>query len=182
MEDTLQTHPIEKRNANNLVGRARNDVTDKLPICLYFVIFNKPTHNETFVIASCPPCAVPAKGVQLLPYVTHPSLRSTMTAKKSLPDADKPATLKMLAEYLDLSPATVSIVLNNSPVATSIPVATKQRVHAAAKKFDYRPNLHARMLRSRLTNTIGVIVPELSEGYVTGVMLGVEQYLLQEGF
>jgi len=55
-------------------------------------------------------------------------------------------------------------------------------VHAAAKKFDYRPNLHARMLRSRLTNTIGVIVPELSEGYVTGVMLGVEQYLLQEGF
>ena len=38
------------------------------------------------------------------------------------------------------------------------------------------------MLRSRLTNTIGVIVPELSEGYVTGVMLGVEEYLLQEGF
>jgi LacI family transcriptional regulator len=105
-----------------------------------------------------------------------------MTAKKSLPDADKPATLKMLAEYLDLSPATVSIVLNNSPVATSIPAATKQRVHAAAKKFNYRPNLHARMLRSRLTNTIGIIAPELSEGYFTGVMLGVEQYLLQEGF
>jgi DNA-binding LacI/PurR family transcriptional regulator len=105
-----------------------------------------------------------------------------MTAKKNAPDPDKPATLKMLAEYLDLSPATVSIVLNNSPVATSIPAATKQRVHAAAKKFDYRPNLHARMLRSRLTNTIGIIAPELSEGYFTGVMLGVEQYLLQEGF
>src|SRR3984957_13098193 len=106
-----------------------------------------------------------------------------MTAKRTKgPDTGKPATLKMLADYLDLSPATVSIVLNNSPVAQSIPAATKQRVHAAAKKFAYRPNLHARMLRSRLTNTIGVIVPELSEGYVTGVMLGVEQYLLQEGF
>jgi LacI family transcriptional regulator len=105
-----------------------------------------------------------------------------MTAKKNLPDADRPTTLKMLAEYLDLSPATVSIVLNNSPVASSIPAATKQRVHAAAKKFDYRPNLHARMLRSRLTHTIGIIAPELSEGYFTGVMLGVEQYLLQEGF
>jgi DNA-binding LacI/PurR family transcriptional regulator len=106
-----------------------------------------------------------------------------MTVKqKNLHDTGKPATLKMLADYLELSPATVSIVLNNSPVAQSIPAATKQRVHAAAKKFDYRPNLHARMLRSRLTNTIGVIVPELSEGYVTGVMLGVEQYLLQEGF
>ena len=128
-------------------------------------------------------CTDPAKGVQLLPYVAHPSRRAAMTAKhKNVPDAGKPATLKMLADYLQLSPATVSIVLNNSPVAESIPASTKQRVHAAAKKFAYRPNLHARMLRSRLTNTIGVIVPELSEGYVTGVMLGVEQYLLQEGF
>jgi DNA-binding LacI/PurR family transcriptional regulator len=105
-----------------------------------------------------------------------------MTAKKSTPDHGKPVTLKFLAEYLDLSPATVSIVLNESPVAESIPSATKQRVHSAAKKFNYRPNLHARMLRSRLTNTIGIIAPELSEGYFTGVMLGVEQYLLQEGF
>ncbi len=105
-----------------------------------------------------------------------------MTGKKNIPDAGKPVTLKILAEYLDLSPATVSIVLNNSPVAKSISLPTRQRVQAAAKKFDYRPNLHARMLRTRLTNTVGVIVPELSEGYFTGVMLGVEQYLLQEGY
>src|SRR5271156_4042643 len=101
---------------------------------------------------------------------------------KNAPDATKPVTLKTLAEYLDLSPATISIVLNNSPFAKSISPATRERVQAAAKKFEYRPNLHARMLRTRLTNTIGVIVPELSEGYFTGVMLGVEQYLLQEGF
>jgi DNA-binding LacI/PurR family transcriptional regulator len=102
--------------------------------------------------------------------------------KKNTPDSGRPVTLKILAEYLDLSPATISIVLNNSPVAKSISLATRERVHAAAKKFSYRPNLHARMLRTRLTNTIGVIVPELSEGYFTGVMLSVEQYLLQEGF
>ncbi|MEI9977489.1 MAG: LacI family DNA-binding transcriptional regulator [Edaphobacter sp.] len=106
-----------------------------------------------------------------------------MKAKsKATPEPVKPVTLKFLAEHLNLSPATVSIVLNNSPVATSIPSTTKQRILAAAKRFAYRPNLHARMLRSRITNTIGVIVPELSEGYVTAVMLGVEQYLLQEGF
>jgi len=106
-----------------------------------------------------------------------------MTGKeKPSLNAERPATLKMIADYLDLSPATVSIVLNNSPVASSIPVTTKQRIQAAAKKFAYRPNLHARMLRSRLTNTIGIIAPELSEGYFTGVMLGVEKYLLQEGF
>lgn len=105
-----------------------------------------------------------------------------MTSKKNKPDTSRPVTLKILAEYLDLSPATVSIVLNNSPVAKSISLETRQRVHAAAKKFEYRPNLHARMLRTRLTNTVGVIVPELSEGYFTGLMLGVEQYLLQEGY
>src|ERR1700734_244638 len=106
-----------------------------------------------------------------------------MTEQKNTPpEAGKQATLKSLAEYLDLSPATVSIVLNNSPVANSISPATKQRVLDAAKKFRYRPNLHARMLRSRLTNTIGIVVPELSEGYFTGVMLGVEPYLLQAGF
>jgi hypothetical protein len=38
-EDTQQTHSIGKCNENNLVGQARNDVTDKLPLCLYFVIF-----------------------------------------------------------------------------------------------------------------------------------------------
>jgi len=102
--------------------------------------------------------------------------------KKNTPDVTKPVTLKTLAEYLDLSPATISIVLNDSPFAKSISPATRERVQAAAKKFEYRPNLHARMLRTRITNTIGVIVPELSEGYFTGVMLGVEQYLLQEGF
>ena len=102
--------------------------------------------------------------------------------KKNLPEAGKPVTLKILAEYLDLSPATVSIVLNNSPVAKSISLATRQRVLAAAKKLDYRPNLHARMLRTRRTNTVGIIVPEVSEGYFTKVMLGVEQHLLQEGF
>src|SRR5260370_23922049 len=71
---------------------------------------------------------------------------------------------------------------NTAPRPVLSPPATKQRFQAAPKKFDSRPNLHARMLRSRLTNTIGIIAPELSEGYFTGVMLGVEQYLLQEGF
>jgi LacI family transcriptional regulator len=102
--------------------------------------------------------------------------------KKQVPDASKPVTLKILAEYLDLSPATVSIVLNNSPVAKSISPVTRQRVLDAAKKFEYRPNVHARMLRTRLTNTVGVVVPELSEGYFTGLMLGVEEYLLQAGY
>ena len=104
-----------------------------------------------------------------------------MTRKTERID-DKPVNLKVLAEYLDLSPATISLVMNNAPGAKSIALATRERVLAAAKKLDYRPNTIARSLRTRQTFTIGVIVPEFSEGYFTMVMNGVEQSLLQSGY
>lgn len=94
----------------------------------------------------------------------------------------KPVSLKELAEHLGLSPATVSLVINRSPVADSIPQETKNRVFAAVKKYKYRPNFFARSLRARRSFTIGVIVPEVSDGYSASVMSGVEDYLLQEGY
>jgi LacI family transcriptional regulator len=94
----------------------------------------------------------------------------------------KPVSLKELAEHLSLSPATVSLVINRSPVADSIPQETKDRVFAAVKKYKYRPNFFARSLRARRSFTIGVIVPEVSDGYSASVMRGVEDHLLQEGY
>jgi len=88
----------------------------------------------------------------------------------------------MLADYLGLSPATVSLVLNASPVAESIPQETKDRVFAAARHFDYRPNFVARSLRTQRSFMVGVLVPEVSEGYASAVMGGVEDQLLQEGY
>src|SRR5262249_42196473 len=49
-------------------------------------------------------------------------------------------------------------------------------------KFNYRPNFLARSLRTQRSFTIGVIVPEVSDGYSAMVMSGVENYLLQEGY
>ncbi|WP_213805068.1 LacI family DNA-binding transcriptional regulator [Granulicella sp. dw_53] len=95
---------------------------------------------------------------------------------------DRPISLKTLAEHLGLSPATVSLVVNNAPGAKSIALKTRERVLAAAKKFEYKPNFLARSLRTRQTFTIGVIVPEFSEGYFTMVMNGVEEHLLQTGY
>ena len=88
----------------------------------------------------------------------------------------------MLADHLGLSPATVSLVLNGSPVADSIPQETKDRVFAAARHFDYRPNFMARSLRTQRSFMIGVLVPEVSEGYASAVMGGIEDHLLQEGY
>jgi len=94
----------------------------------------------------------------------------------------RPVSLKKLAEHLGLSPATVSLVINRSNVADSIPQQTKDRIFAAARKFKYRPNFFARSLRTQRSFTIGVIVPEVSDGYSASVMSGIEDYLLQEGY
>ena len=92
---------------------------------------------------------------------------------------EKPASLKTLAEHLGLSPATISVVLNDVP-GRSIPQATRDRIKAAAKKLNYQPSLLARSLRNRRTHTIGILVPELGEGYHTQVLSGVGDQLVQE--
>ena len=96
--------------------------------------------------------------------------------------ASRRVTLKQVADSLDLSPATVSLVLNRSPVADSIPPATHERVFAAAERLGYRPNLLARSLRSQRSLSVGVLVPEISEGYASGVLSGIEEHLMGEGY
>jgi LacI family transcriptional regulator len=83
----------------------------------------------------------------------------------------------MLAEHLELSQTTVSLVLNNSPSAKSIPQETRKRVVEAAERFNYRPNYFARSLRQSRSMSVGVLAPDLSEGYFTRVMNGVVQEL-----
>ncbi len=94
---------------------------------------------------------------------------------------EKPVSLKILADYLGLCPATVSVVLNNVP-GRSIPAETRERVRAAARKFNYQPSLLARSLRKQRTFTVGVLAPELSDGYHTMVMSGIGDHLMREGY
>src|SRR5262249_52955317 len=126
-----------------------------------------------------------------LPLVTDlRASRLSMVRRKSLASSAVAATsqrphtvsLKALAEHLQLSPATVSLVINRSPAAKSIPQRTQDRIRAAARELNYRPNFMARSLRQQRSFTIGVVVPEISEGYAALVMSGVEDHLLQEGY
>jgi LacI family transcriptional regulator len=94
----------------------------------------------------------------------------------------QPISLRTLGEYLNLSPATISLVLNNAPGVRSIPQETRDRVTEAAAKFDYRPSFYARSLRKRQSFSIGVLVPELSDSYATQVLAGVEEFLIEEGY
>jgi DNA-binding LacI/PurR family transcriptional regulator len=86
-------------------------------------------------------------------------------------------TLKAVAQHVGLTPGTVSAVLNDSPSARSIPQETKNRIHAAAKELNYRPNFFARTLRNKRTYTIGVIAEEIGDSYSSPIISGIEQYL-----
>jgi len=94
----------------------------------------------------------------------------------------KPVRLKDVADRLGLSPTTVSLVMNRSPAARSIPETTQARVRAMAAELGYRPNFIARSLRSRKGVAVGVLLPEISEGYAASVLGGIEDELLREGY
>lgn len=53
----------------------------------------------------------------------------------------KPPGLREIAAYLNLSPPTVSMAINNVPLAQSLSRETRERVLQAVKLFGYRPIL-----------------------------------------
>ena len=102
-------------------------------------------------------------------------------AEKTSTRSGGPVSLKMLAEYLNLSAATVSFVLNDAP-NRSIPEHTRVRVREAAKKFGYQPSQIARSLQGKRTHTIGILLPELGDGYHSQVLSGAADVLTREGY
>lgn len=100
---------------------------------------------------------------------------------ESEPPQGGPISLKWLAQHLNLSPATVSFVLNDTP-NRSIPESTRARVRAAAQRFNYQPSMAARMLKRKSTKTIGILLPELGEGYHAQVLSGAADVLMREGY
>ena len=98
--------------------------------------------------------------------------------------ANTPAvvTIREVAKESGFSSTTVSIVLNNAPLARYIPDVTKKRIERAAKKLGYRPNLFARTLRSRRTHTVGVMVFDMTDPYCIPILRGIESALYEASF
>src|SRR5919198_3294117 len=91
-------------------------------------------------------------------------------------------TIRDVAKESGFSSTTVSIVLNNAPLARYIPVGTKKRIEKAAKKLGYRPNLFARSLRSKRTHTVGVMVFDMTDPFCTLVLRGIENSLYKASY
>ncbi|MEO1370422.1 MAG: LacI family DNA-binding transcriptional regulator, partial [Acidobacteriota bacterium] len=100
------------------------------------------------------------------------------------PGSKKPARvrLKDVAARAGVSVSTVSLVLNGAPRAEALAADTRERVLDAARDLGYRPNYLARSLRGKRTYSLGVLVPEISEGYTAGVMSGIEAELEAAGY
>jgi LacI family transcriptional regulator len=91
-------------------------------------------------------------------------------------------TIRELAREVGLSPTTVSMVLNSSPVVRKIPEETKERVRAAAKEFGYSPNPFARILRSNRSAYVGILLSDISDPYCTEVLMGIDNSLYHSGY
>ncbi|MBL4830086.1 MAG: substrate-binding domain-containing protein [Aliivibrio sp.] len=77
------------------------------------------------------------------------------------------ATIKDVAKDSGVSIATVSRVINKSPKASAKSIAV---VEKSMKALGYRPNANARALVSKSTNTIGVLVSDVSDPFF-GLMI-----------
>jgi len=91
-------------------------------------------------------------------------------------------TMKDVANLSGFSPATVSIVLNNAPLARYIAPATKSKIEETARKLGYRPNAMARFLRSKRTNSVGVMFSDITDPFCTPVLRGIENSLYQGSY
>ncbi len=88
-------------------------------------------------------------------------------------------SIKDIAQKTGLSVSTVSRVINNKP---GISKDTRELVNSAIKKYHYIPNMVARNLINRKTNTIGVIIPDMSEIYFSRIVKGIDHTLSKNGY
>ncbi|WP_041537567.1 LacI family DNA-binding transcriptional regulator [Pseudopedobacter saltans] len=83
----------------------------------------------------------------------------------------KPITIKEIAKKLNLSASSVSRALHDHP---TIGLSTRIKVKKLAEQLGYVPNLAAISFQKGKTNTIGVIVPELSEAFFATAISAIE--------
>ncbi|AUG75061.1 LacI family transcriptional regulator [Kitasatospora sp. MMS16-BH015] len=90
------------------------------------------------------------------------------------------ATRQDVARLAGTSPSVVSYVLNNGP--RTVAPATRERVLAAVKELDYRPNAVARSLRLSHTMTLGLVVPDAANPFFAELARALEDHAWAAGY
>lgn len=88
-------------------------------------------------------------------------------------------TIKEIAKECNVSPSTVSNVLNGKP---KVGKETKDRIMEAIKRTGYQPNIIAQGLRRQKTYTIGLIVEDVSQFTTPGIIEGITSACEEVGY
>ncbi|WP_159881084.1 LacI family DNA-binding transcriptional regulator [Paenibacillus puerhi] len=88
-------------------------------------------------------------------------------------------TIYDIAKKANVSPMTVSRVINNSP---SIKESTRLKVEEAIRELEYIPNKPARSLTSKETKLVSLVIPDISNPFFTNIARGAEDKALQLGY
>ena len=88
------------------------------------------------------------------------------------------ATIKDVARLAGVSVATVSRVINNSPKASDV---SRQAVSSAMEALNYHPNANARALAQQSTETVGLVVGDVSDPFFGAMVKAVEQVAYNTG-
>jgi LacI family transcriptional regulator len=83
-------------------------------------------------------------------------------------------TLKTIAEQLNISVATVSWVLAGKGKDRKISPATQERILLCAESMNYQPNMLARALTRGISNTVGLILPSISDSFYSATAKAIE--------
>lgn len=89
----------------------------------------------------------------------------------------KTVTLADVARECNVSVSSVSLVLNEKPLARLLSEKTRSAIRATAHKLGYTPNRNAQALRSQRSNTIGVVVFDIADPFCTLILKGIQAAL-----
>lgn len=89
-------------------------------------------------------------------------------------------TVKDIAALANCSTTTVSKVLNNRDM--NISEETKARILSIAAEHNYVPNFMAKSLRGQKTNTLGFVLPDITNPFYSNIARGIEDAARERNF
>jgi DNA-binding LacI/PurR family transcriptional regulator len=111
------------------------------------------------------------------------TIRAPLAAGDDRPPARaRPVTMKDIASATGVSRSTVSRILSDAPLTVPVAAETRERVLAAARDLDYRPNPLARALRGAPMMLLGAIVRDITDPFFAGAIEAVSVHARALGY
>jgi LacI family transcriptional regulator len=109
-------------------------------------------------------------------------MKEEVNNKRRSNKLNKKVLLKDIADYVGVSTALVSYVINNKEKEERVGAEMAKKIRKAAIKLNYQPNFIAKSLKSGKTNTIGLIVADISNPFFSNIARIIEDEARKLGY